>query len=301
MSVPPVFYPTVISIARFFRAIFDRVGSNRIAELIMAGFSRGDRIDSQAFGPKLADRGEKVVNLIRKKKPAEDSVSRREGGNGLRPIFLRVGAIAKSVGSAYMEAGRSKIMCAVYGPRPDTRASHFVDVGRIYCQVRFAPFCGLDVAIAERLEKELPLLVRPALETAVLLNRFPKSVIEIYLLVLELEGDVSSLAITCSSMALADAGIEMYDLVAACSVVKRSSGDVVVDPSRADLEGHTGYVLTSLMPSRGEITQYSQHGTWDVDALQKGTDLSLEGARQIHTLMRQVLTHPTSSTEPKAL
>ena len=33
-------------------------------------------------------------------------------------------------------------------------------------------------------------------------------------------GDATSSAITCSSMALADAGIEMYDLVAACTVVK---------------------------------------------------------------------------------
>jgi exosome complex component MTR3 len=138
------------------------------------------------------------------------------------------------------------------------------------------------------LQKDLALLIGPALETAVLLTRYPKSVIEIFLLVLEVEGDIASLAITCSSVALADAGIEMYDLVASCSTVK-TDGGLVVDPSRGDLEQQTGYVLTALMPTRGEITALSQSGMWDGEVLEQGIDLTLEGARQIHVLMRQAL------------
>jgi exosome complex component MTR3 len=148
------------------------------------------------------------------------------------------------------------------------------------------------------LQKDLALLIGPALETAVLLTRYPKSVIEIFLLVLEVEGDISSMAITCSSLALADAGIEMYDLVASCSTVKTDRG-LVVDPSRGDLEQQAGYVLTALMPTRGEITALSQSGMWDGEALQQGIDLTLEGARQIHLLMRQALCEGLAKERPE--
>jgi exosome complex component MTR3 len=58
-----------------------------------------------------------------------------------------------------------------------------------------------------------------ALESSVILNKFPKSVIDVYLLVLESDGSVLSSAINVASLALADAGIDMYDLVSSSKVV----------------------------------------------------------------------------------
>ena len=54
---------------------------------------------------------------------------------------------------------------------------------------------------------------------AVLLERYPKSVIDIYVIVLEDDGGAVGAAITATSLALANAGIEMLDLVGCCSVV----------------------------------------------------------------------------------
>jgi exosome complex component MTR3 len=58
-----------------------------------------------------------------------------------------------------------------------------------------------------------------ALSPAVMLEKLPKCVISIYVVVLENDGSELSAAITCASLALADAAIEMYDLVAASSAV----------------------------------------------------------------------------------
>lgn len=52
-----------------------------------------------------------------------------------------------------------------------------------------------------------------------MVEKFPKSVIEINILVLEADGGVLSAAITAGSLALADAGILCYDLVACSSAV----------------------------------------------------------------------------------
>lgn len=60
-----------------------------------------------------------------------------------------------------------------------------------------------------------------ALTPAVRLELLPKSAVDIYVNVLENDGTNASLAaaIIASSVALADAGIEMLDQVTACSAV----------------------------------------------------------------------------------
>ena len=59
-----------------------------------------------------------------------------------------------------------------------------------------------------------------ALESAVRLGSFPKAVVDVYCLVLEAGGSELAVAITASSLALADAGVEMTGLVSACCIVR---------------------------------------------------------------------------------
>lgn len=51
------------------------------------------------------------------------------------------------------------------------------------------------------------------------LQTFPKANVDIYALVLESGGADLAVCISAAGMALADAGIEMEDMVSACSVV----------------------------------------------------------------------------------
>lgn len=59
-----------------------------------------------------------------------------------------------------------------------------------------------------------------ALGPAILFN-LPQSILDVYVTVLEADGIASSLAlaITCVSMALADAGVEMTDIVVGSAIV----------------------------------------------------------------------------------
>jgi exosome complex component MTR3 len=74
--------------------------------------------------------------------------------------------------------------------------------------------------LQDKEEKELSMLMVQALEVSLRLETFPKSEIDVFVLVLEESGGMVGAAITAASLALADAGIEMYDLVASCSVVR---------------------------------------------------------------------------------
>ncbi|TVG09582.1 Exosome complex component MTR3 [Bagarius yarrelli] len=56
--------------------------------------------------------------------PQTQDVSSREGARGdsdVRPLFARCGLVSQAKGSAYLEAGNTKIMCSVYGPREAER------------------------------------------------------------------------------------------------------------------------------------------------------------------------------------
>jgi ribonuclease PH len=226
------------------------------------------------------------VRTKRQRADGGDGDGRRRQANELRGVHISVGAVAQAAGSASIEVGRAKLLCTVHGPRPDAQAAHFSESGRLQCQVQFAAFSGVSEDEIELLSRELPLVIHPALEAAVQLNRFPKSLLEVHILVLELDGDICGPAITglqrlslfsvrldigascqmacagvyrqpcicgrnpanpypactapCTpsdltrvgataatgaSLALADAGIEMFDLVAACSVA-RSAGAI---------------------------------------------------------------------------
>ena len=57
-----------------------------------------------------------------------------------------------------------------------------------------------------------------ALSASVQLHLLPKSTIAVHALVLQDDGGALPAAVTCASLALADSGILLYDLVAACTV-----------------------------------------------------------------------------------
>jgi ribonuclease PH len=74
--------------------------------------------------------------------------------------------------------------------------------------------------LQEKDAQELEIIIAQALEVSIMVEKFPKSVIEINMLILESDGGALSAAITAGSLALADAGILCYDLVACCSAVR---------------------------------------------------------------------------------
>lgn len=86
-------------------------------------------------------------------------------------------------------------------------------------------------------EKELSQLVFEALAPSIRLDLLPKSTIDIYISVLENDGMAScfAAAITCASVAVADAGIEMLDQVAACSAVNILFQEIIKNKFETDI------------------------------------------------------------------
>lgn len=70
-----------------------------------------------------------------------------------------------------------------------------------------------------QLENSAAQALQQALEASVQLDKFPKAVFYVSAMVLEAGGADLAVLITAASVALADAGVELYDLVPAVQVV----------------------------------------------------------------------------------
>lgn len=130
-----------------------------------------------------------------------------------------------------------------------------------------------------------------ALSPAVRLELLPKSAIDIYVNVLENDGTSSCLAaaIIASSVALADAGIEMLDQVTACSTVFTKENQILMDGTETEENVKEGSLVLSYMPSLNEVTHILQAGRSDSAVTQKAIEQCVDGCSKIYSVMSNSL------------
>ncbi|KAG8885364.1 hypothetical protein FRB97_001439 [Tulasnella sp. 331] len=190
----------------------------------------------------------------------------REGGLSLwanQAFLLKTGLISQSNGSAYIETGRTKIACAVYGPRQAAKNAPYNELGKLNVDVKFAPFSCTRRRVPNKdsEDRSVSILIQQALTASLRLELFPKSIIDVYINVLEndgIEGCISAGTVAAST-ALAHAGVEMVGLVMSCtaSIV---GNDAWVDPTAEESRQATGTVLVSCIPAVGTVTNTWQTG-----------------------------------------
>ena len=137
-----------------------------------------------------------------------------------RNVFFRVGAISRAQGSCFAEVGDTKVMVGVYGPRQSSRFQGYSDHGHLACDVRYTPFAHPHRHVDRHTlaEKRFASNLAKALTPAVHLESFPKSTVDVFVSVLEADGNELAVAVAAASLALADAGVEMRGLVSSCAV-----------------------------------------------------------------------------------
>lgn len=205
--------------------------------------------------------------------------------------------VSQASGSAYVELNNTKVMAAVYGPRQTERKFGFNDQGILQCEVRMTTCAagqrnrgGGMVSVHER---DMSAVLQKALEASIQLHKIPRSTVDVFCMVLEADGAEAAAAITAASLALADAGIELYDLVPAVSVALVGSR-LLMDPSKNEALCSNGSLLLAHLPARNEVTQLVMKGPWQHGEITTATDLALAGCVQLRAAMRAALLEPSS-------
>jgi exosome complex component RRP41 len=213
------------------------------------------------------------------------------GLTDLRPIKMEVGVLDKADGSAYIEWGKNKIMVAVYGPR-EAHPKHIALADRavIRCRYHMAPFSVEErkSPAPSRREMELSKVVREALEPAILSEQFPRTTIDLFIEVLQSDGGTRCAGITASSLALADAGIPLKELVSACAAGK-IQGKVVLDLSDAeDKEGEADLPI-AYMPNSNGISLLQMDGQLTLEEFEAALEMGINACKQIHEMQKNAL------------
>ncbi|OSC99067.1 mRNA transport regulator 3 [Trametes coccinea BRFM310] len=216
----------------------------------------------------------------------------------IRPIFLKAGLMNQANGSAYIETEKTKIACAVYGPR-QSKTTVYNEKGRLNVEVKFAPFSCTKrrVPIRDAEDRSVAVQIQQALNAAVRLELLPKSTIDIFVTVIEndgIEGCVAAGSVA-ASVALADAGIEMLGLVAACSAAVVGK-EIWMDPTDEEGRVASGSLVLAGMPALGTITSVWQTGLMSPDEAIQCMEACQECCAEIHAVMAQALLENAQNT-----
>ncbi|MGC9345952.1 MAG: exosome complex exonuclease Rrp41 [Candidatus Bathyarchaeales archaeon] len=209
----------------------------------------------------------------------------------LRPIKIEVGALSNADGSAYIQQGKNKILAAVYGPK-ELHPKHLALPDRMVlrCRYHMAPFSVQErkSPAPSRREIELSKVIRESLEPSIFIEYYPRTSIDLFIEVLQADGGTRCASITAASLALADAGIPMRDLVAACAAGK-VDGTIVLDLMDTEDKVGTADVPVALMPNLNAITLLQMDGILTLEEFENAVNLALEGCRKIYTMQKEAL------------
>jgi len=231
--------------------------------------------------------------MVEKRKLIDDNGLRLDGRrlDEIRPLKLDVGLLANAAGSTYIEQGRNKILAAVFGPR-EAHPKHLGLPNRatIRCRYHMAPFSTEErkSPAPSRREIELSKVTREALEPVIFSEYYPRAIIDIFVEVLQSDGGSRCAGITAASLALADAGVPMRDLVAACAVGK-IDGQLVVDLSDVeDKEGEADMPL-AYIPSMGKISLLQMDGLLTPAEFEKAVNMAIDNCKKIYAVQKATL------------
>jgi exosome complex component MTR3 len=201
---------------------------------------------------------------------------------------------------------------------PTTATDYFsgdttnMDEGVLRCTVKYVPLVGIKpqsivgktattldlhtsstmgrISSFTTLEADLSCNLHAALLPSVPLEQFPKCLLTVNVTILQDDGSALSACIVAASLALADANVELYDLVSSCAVaVLGSSQTIVADPTEDELAAADASVVLAILPSWKDVTMWQQSGNLSREQASQAVDLCQDGCRTLHRFMRQCL------------
>ncbi|MFV2040488.1 MAG: exosome complex exonuclease Rrp41 [Candidatus Hydrothermarchaeales archaeon] len=209
----------------------------------------------------------------------------------LRPIKMEVGVLKRADGSAYLEWGENKIIAACYGPR-EVHPRHMEEADKAIVRVRYnmAPFSVPDRKRPgpDRRSHEISKVTKEALESVVLTHLYPKTVVDVFIEVLQANAGTRCAGITAAALAMADAGIPMRDLISSCAAGK-IEGKVAVDMMGAEDNFGDADLPLAIAPQKKEVTLLQMDGNFTRKEFEEAFNMAMKGCLDVYEIQKQAL------------
>ena len=211
----------------------------------------------------------------------------------LRPMKAKVGVIPRADGSAMFQIGNTVAYAAVYGPRElFPKFMQNPERGVLRCAYNMMPFSGHGERVrpgGSRRAKEISVLTEKALMPVLNLAEYPNSVVDVFVELPQTDAGTRCAGICAASMALADAGFEMKDLVCSLSM-GILNGEMITD-----VNGHEDCVLETTdvpmayIPSMDKFSLLQLDGDASKEQLQELLKKGKERCMEIYAVMQKAL------------
>jgi exosome complex component RRP41 len=219
-----------------------------------------------------------------------ERLNKRKPGE-LRPLVIKVGVIEQADGSALVSLGKTTAVAAVYGPMSlHPKHRQISDKALLRTIYAMAPFSTTERVRPgpSRRSTEICKVTRHALEPALFLEENPKSVINVYINILQADSGTRTAGINAASVALADAGISMRSLVSAVAVGKVGN-DYFLDLEGEEEDESKCDLPVAYMPRGEKITLLQMDGDMPVKEVRELVNLAVKGCETLYEKQKQAL------------
>ena len=233
-------------------------------------------------------------------------------------VFLSLNPITNSSGSAFIQLGdgrtTTKIFVSVFGPKKTTSRAQDERVsklrGTLDVSVTLASFAFKSLESSSRnikdVESDLTEKLTKCLRGVVVLESFPKAVVEVRCAIADANGDELRGLVLATSSALMHARVEVRDILCACTAVIEEDGEVrlVEDYNTNDAKRKSsnisggrkktssarkavGAVTVAYMPRVKKVTNILSVGRWgNANNLKKAEELAMQGCEEVAEVIK---------------
>jgi len=224
--------------------------------------------------------------------------AKRLDGRGFdetRPIVAKVGVIKRADGSALFKFGNTWAYAAVYGPR--NMYPKFLqdpEKGTLRCHYNMMPFSSSQDRVrpgGSRRSKEISMVTEKALLPVLNLDEYPNSVVDVFIELPQTEAGSRVAGICAASMALADAGLQMKDLVCAVSV-GRVDDKLVVDLDYAEEAydgGPVADIPVAILPNLNKVSLLQMDGLVSKEQLMEVLEKAKKTCLDLYKIQKKAL------------
>jgi exosome complex component RRP41 len=209
----------------------------------------------------------------------------------MRPVKMKVGVLKQADGSAMVSIGKTIAIAAVYGPRElNPRHRRESDRAILQCNYTMAPFSTKERVRPgpSRRSTEISKVTREALEPALFLKDFPRTTVDLYIVILQADAGTRTAGINAASLALADAGIQMRDLVVSIAAGKIGK-EYVLDLAGDEEETTECDLPIAYMPREKKFTLLQMDGIISKEDIKNIINLAVKGCEKLYEHQKKAL------------
>lgn len=211
--------------------------------------------------------------------------------NEMRKMEIKIGVIPNADGSSMVTLGGTKVICSVYGPKEVLpRRNLDTEQAFLNCVYGMASFSTPERNRPgpSRRSTEISKVIADALAPAIFMEKYAGSEITIVMEIINANAGTRTAAINAASVALADAGIEMRDLV--CSIASgKADGQLMLDLFEAEDNFGEVDMPIAILARTKEITLLQMDGILTKAESKKLVDMSIKACEEIYKLQKKAL------------